>query len=67
MNITDIKLGETYNYYWHDSHGSLKHSTVEAIKINAKSVRVRHKDSMANELEFRVDPSELDNRQIEAF
>lgn len=65
MNIQDIRLGETYQYYWNDISGNLHHRSVTAIKINEKSVRVKTKD--ADGLEFRAQASELDNRQIEAF
>lgn len=65
MNLSDIKLGDILNYYWHDISGHLHHKTVTAIKLNAKSVRVRTID--ADGIEFRAEPSELDNRQVELF
>lgn len=63
MNINDIKLGETYQYYWYNSSGQLQHSPVKVLRINQKSIRVLG----LMDLEFRVDPKELDNRQVEAF
>lgn len=66
MNINDIKLGETYQYYFHDAERHLRHFPVEVVKLNKKSVRVVTSKFNAKH-EFRVDPSELDNRQLEAF
>lgn len=62
MRLEDIKLGETYQYYFHDSERHLRHFPVEVVKLNKRSVRVKCADE-----EFRADPSELDNRQVEAF
>lgn len=67
MNISEIKVGETYQYYFHDRAGHLRHYPVDVIKINKKSVRVKLAGPCPDPIYLRVDPSELDNRQVEAF
>lgn len=62
MNINDIKVGERYQYYFYDNEKRLRHFPVDVVKVNRRSIRVKHDD-----LEMRVSPSELDNRQMDAF
>lgn len=68
MNIADIKLGETYQYYFYDSDKRLRHFPVIPIKKNKKTVVVVTRGAPGNpENEMRINPDSLDNRQLEAF
>lgn len=65
MNISDIKIGETYCVFFYSKEGWLRHVKVKAVAINEKSVRVIGLYSGAKE--FRVEPSSIDNRNTDAF
>lgn len=62
MNITDIKLGETYQYYF-DKAGTLMHRPVQVVQITGNKITVKE----SNGTKMTVSASDLDNRQIEAF
>lgn len=63
MNIDDIKLGETYQYYFSAKDGSLQHRPVQVIAIGGGKVTVKE----ASGQKMTIGPADIDNRQVEAF